>query len=139
MKTHQIVRRALLTTLFVLGTVIYTNAQPPQGQRGMPQIDFEKIAESQVAWFSENFEMTEEQTKRITDLHNEHAEQRKEVFESGLSPRDEKFKEQMDALNIAMQASLQEVLTEEQWKSFEEKKEEYDELSRPRRPRRGRN
>lgn len=139
MKTHQILRRALLTTLFVLGTIIYANAQRPQGQRGMPQVDFKKIAETQVAWFADNFELTEDQTKKITEIHNENAELRQEIFESGLTPRDEKFMEQMEALNIAMEANLQEALTEDQWKTFEEKKEEYVEISRPQRPRRGRN
>ena len=139
MKTRQIIRRVLLTTLLLLGTIIYANAQRPQGQRGMPQIDFKKIAEAQVAWFEENFELTEDQSKKITEIHTENAELRQEVFESGLSPRDEKFREQMEALNITMEANLQEALTEDQWKTFEEKKEEYAEISRPQRPRRSRN
>ncbi len=139
MKIFQITRRALLTTLFMVGAIVQANAQPPQGQRGMPQIDFKKIAEAQVAWFSENFELSEDQANKIKDVHTENAEQRQEVIESGLTPRDENFREQMDALSIAMEANLQEILTADQWKTFEEKKEEYAEIGRPQRPRRGRN
>ncbi|RNC85680.1 MAG: hypothetical protein ED557_02595 [Balneola sp.] len=139
MKTYQIISRTLLTSFFILGTIIYANAQPPEGQRGMPQIDFKKIAESQVAWFSENFELSEDQTKKITDIHIESGEQRQELIESGLTPRDEDFREKMGAINVALEASLKEILTAEQLKIFEEKKEEYVQISRPQSPRRGRN
>lgn len=114
--------------------------QQGQGERQRPQIDTKKVLKEQMKWFSTNFELSDDQTKVIEEIHKKDVESKKAVMESGLTPRDSEFREKMEGLDITKAAELEEVLTKEQWELFEEKKEEYSKIGRPERPQRqGRN
>lgn len=143
MKAAKLILTSFLFTFLAIGFVSQVQAQGqkrerPQGreQGQRPQMDMKKVAEEQINWFKENFKLTDDQAKLIEEIHTADASKRKEIVESGLTPRDDKFREQMDAANIFKEAELQEVLTKEQWVTFEEKKEEYGAIGRPQRPRR---
>lgn len=142
MKATKMIFTSFLLTFLVLGTVSEAQAQNrerPQGRQGQrPQIDIAEIVQMQTKWFEENFKFNEEQMKRIKEIHDTDAAKRKELMDSGLSPRDEDFREKMGTLNIFKEAELEEVLSKEQWALFEEKKEEYNSIGRPQRSRRNR-
>lgn len=141
MKVTKIILTSFLVAFFALGTVSEAQAQKrerPSGKQGQrPQMDIAKVVEMQTKWFEENFKFNDEQIKRIKEIHDTDATKRKELMDSGLSPRGDDFREKMDALNIFKEAELEEVLTREQWASFEEKKEDYYTIGKPQRP--GRN
>lgn len=142
MKTIKLILTSLLLAFLAVGTVNEAQAQGrngerPQGRQGQrPQMDISKVVEMQTKWFDENFKFNDDQTKAIKEIHETDAVKRKELMDSGLTPRDEDFRKKMDSLNIFKEAELQEVLTKEQWAMFEEKKEEYYAIGRPERPRR---
>lgn len=131
--------------LLTLGTfqMVYAQGQRPprgQGQTERPRIDVKEIVKKQMDWFGSNFELSEEQTNTIEEIHKNEAENKKVIMESGLNPRDTEFLEKMEGIDITKQAELKEVLTKEQWVVFEKKKEEYDKIGQPERSqRRGRN
>ncbi|GAB5408562.1 MAG: hypothetical protein BalsKO_09270 [Balneolaceae bacterium] len=131
--------------LIALGTIstVYAQGQRApkgQGKMEMPQIDSEKVVKEQMEWFAANFDLNDDQTKLIKEIHTNDAEMKKEVMKSGLTPRDSDFREQMEGIDTKKEAELEEVLTKEQWQAFTEKKEEYMKIGRPERPqRRGKN
>lgn len=142
MKATKMIFTSLMLAFLVLGTIGEAQAQNRERQQGRqgqrPQMDIAKVVEMQTKWFEENFEFTDEQIKQIKEIHDTDAAKRKELMDSGLSPRDEDFREKMDGLNIFKEAELEEVLSKEQWALFEEKKDEYNSIGRPQRPRRNR-
>lgn len=137
----------MMIALFAIGmntTVMAQGQRPPQGQgerNRMPKIDAKKIVSEQMKWFNSNMELSEDQAKKIEEIHVVDAQNKKTIMESGLTPRDDEFREKMAGMEILKEAELKDVLSEEQWAIFENKKDEYAKIGRPtrqQRPQRGR-
>lgn len=141
-KRKSLIAILMLLTLGTAQTVFAQGQRPPRGQNQIerPQINVKEIVKVQMNWFDKNFELSEEQTDKIEEIHLTNAENRKAIMDSGLTPRDSEFIGKMEGIDITKYAELEEVLTNEQWAIFEKKKEEYTKLGQPERPqRRGKN
>ena len=132
----------MLSAFVILAINLTTNLdikaqqqRPPQSrQMQMPKIDPNKMMEDQLSWFTKNLNITEEQTTKIKTLQESEVAKRKEVMESGLTPRDENFRERMQVIDTQRDEELSKILTSDQWNIFEKKKEEFMAIGRPKRP-----
>lgn len=137
MKTSTLIKSVFLMVTLAISSSVNVQAQqrPPQSrQMQMPKVDPSKVMEEQLSWLTKNLKITEEQATKIKALQLTETEQRKEVLASGLTPRSEDFREKMQGIDTQRDEELSKILTAEQWKTFEKKKEEFMAIGRPARP-----
>ncbi|MBO9638006.1 hypothetical protein [Siphonobacter aquaeclarae] len=82
--------------------------------------DPKAMATRQTEWMKTTLQLTPEQTPKVEALNSKYAEKMAELFAN----RGDNFREQMQSLNGDKEKELQKILTEAQWKTYEEKKGE---------------
>lgn len=72
----------------------------------------------------EPLELTDEQVEQLTEIFEEEATQRRELFDTGRDSRDRAtMRSRMEALQAATDTELEKVLSEEQMNAYRERRE----------------
>ena len=111
--------------LLVIGLFIsmMTFAQPPGPPGG--QMDPAEMAKKQTKEMVEDLGLDEEQATKVEAVNTKFAEKMQEMFKSGGGPggsdeEREAMHKKMDTLHSDKDADLKEILTEEQYKKYQE-------------------
>lgn len=113
---------ALALCLFVVALAAPAFGQP----------DPKKSAANQIDWLKKNITLTDDQLKKVTDLHNLYADKAGKMMEGAGFPPSSEFRTKMDNLHTEKEGELKKILTTEQWAVVEKNISKYKKAGRPR-------
>ncbi|MDA3879257.1 MAG: hypothetical protein PF436_02615 [Prolixibacteraceae bacterium] len=124
-------RRIISTTFLLVFMAVITMAQPPQGREGR-QFSPEDMAKRQTEQMTEDLKLNELQVEKVSALNKKYAEKMRDAFQNAEGNR-EQMREKMQTLRTEKDTELKEILTEEQFKKYQEIEKERMERMQQRR------
>ncbi len=125
--------------LVAIQAFVFTLGYAGMAQPGGPRLSPEEMAERQTTQLAEKLELDEAQKSKVQEINLAFAQKLKAMREEGRDNR-EAMREKRETAQSERMAQLKEVLSEEQFKAFEEIQSERPERSKrgDRKGRRGR-
>jgi len=128
-------RRIISTTFLLVCLVVVTMAQAPQGRQGR-QFNPEDMAKRQTEQMTEDLNLNEQQVEKVSALNKKYAEKMRDAFQNTDGNR-EQMREKMQTQRTEKEAELKEILTDEQFKKYQEIEKERMQRMQQRRENRG--
>ncbi len=103
--------KILVASVMLLCGALFANAQP-----GGQQFDPEQMVKMRVDYMKESLKLNNDQVTKLTTFFKKQNEEMMKNMQSGAQPDMEAFQKMRDAEN----AELKKILTEDQYKSYQE-------------------
>lgn len=122
-------KRILSTSILLVFMAVVAMAQPPQGGQFSP----EDMAKSQTEQMTKDLKLNEQQVEKVSALNTKYMENMQSIFQNAGGDR-EQMREKMEAFRTERNDELKKILTEEQFKKYQELENERMQQRRANRP-----